>query len=139
MEHCSARNPNDSSGAMLRAPGADDFCRDFIQGSNFKTCFISSWLLLLVAGFECTFDPLPGFPRQNLLWRMIVVAVLRGGSQKFYLFAVTQAPDAKRQVNPQPDPLQSWQRPVERVGLQADGLPAIGRKCAEDFGKPVHG
>jgi hypothetical protein len=37
---------------------------------------------LLLAGFARMFDSLSGFPRQNLLWSMIVVAVPRRSPQK---------------------------------------------------------
>jgi hypothetical protein len=94
--------------------------------------------LLLLAGFEGAFDPLPGLDGQCLFRLLVVFTVLRGGPQKFDLLPVTQAPDAKREVNPQSDSLKPRQRAIERVGLQADGLPAIGRKRADDFGEPVH-
>jgi hypothetical protein len=60
-----------------------------------------------------------------MFWTMVVFAMLRSGPYKLDLLAVTRAPEAKRKVNPQTNPLKSRQRAVKRVGLQARGLFAI--------------
>jgi hypothetical protein len=95
--------------------------------------------LLLLSGFKGALDPHPGFGRQRLLRLLFTVAMLRRDPQKLNLPAITQAPDAKRQMDPKPDPLHPRQGAVKRLGLQADGLAAIGRKRADSFEEPVHG
>ena len=97
------------------------------RGSYFKKpCVSFVAAQLIFAGLERAFNPLTGFGRQCLLRLPAMIAVLRGSPQKFDLFPITRTPDAKRQMNPQPNSREQRLRVVERRGLQSDGLFAIG-------------
>ena len=69
---------------------------------------------------------------------MLMVAMVRGYTQEFDLLPVTRTPEAHREMNPQSDSTERRQRMVKRVGLQADGLFAIGRKRTKGFNEPIH-
>jgi hypothetical protein len=82
---------------------------------------------------ESAFDSLPGFGRHGLLWVLILIAALRGSSQKLELLTVARTPATHRKMNPQADALNSRERSVERFRLQADSLFAARRKRAKSF------
>jgi hypothetical protein len=65
------------------------------QDTLFGACFLSASSVL---------DPLPGFLRQDLLLPVVVVAVLRVGSQKCDLFSVAQTSDVSAKWIPNVQP-----------------------------------